>query len=325
MVQVFLWFFRAQLYATVPLAVVMLLADRVLPHLPPRPKATDGGRGDGLPHLEVLKCAACGAPVPLQPRDPRCPHCRQAITPPADYVETVAKRAQAASTLQTAVRRWQRLRWQSARPVTVALTVVASVWWLATVVGAAAEPTHKNAMMGLGFLLGVVYSVMIFIAAWTLAEARRTMPVVPVLGPAIGQPETTACVLCGAPVSFGAGLLAEACGHCGGENYRVALARAARSGAAADEVAAARSLWDAMNEHEDRMAMVAIPPVVASAVLLLVLAFVVVPRALGLSTDCDRGEIRCGGHCVDPMSDPANCAGCGISCGTGRCSVGTCR
>src|SRR5205823_5775121 len=33
----------------------------------------------------------------------------------------------------------------------------------------------------------------------------------------------------------------------------------------------------------------------------------------------------CGGTCVDPNLDPANCGGCGIACGTGEaCVGGTC-
>jgi hypothetical protein len=36
---------------------------------------------------------------------------------------------------------------------------------------------------------------------------------------------------------------------------------------------------------------------------------------------CTSPEIACGSACVDPTNDPANCGGCGKTCGTGICGV----
>ncbi len=36
---------------------------------------------------------------------------------------------------------------------------------------------------------------------------------------------------------------------------------------------------------------------------------------------CPRGEIVCGGQCVDPTSDPLNCNGCGNVCHDGACGT----
>ena len=42
-------------------------------------------------------------------------------------------------------------------------------------------------------------------------------------------------------------------------------------------------------------------------------------------TVCSPGTVLCAGRCVDPTSDPANCGGCGVSCGTsGVCVGGVC-
>lgn len=39
---------------------------------------------------------------------------------------------------------------------------------------------------------------------------------------------------------------------------------------------------------------------------------------------CDTGMISCSGTCIDPMTDDANCGGCGLSCSSG-CSKGECK
>ncbi|MEM3654615.1 MAG: NosD domain-containing protein, partial [Candidatus Micrarchaeia archaeon] len=43
------------------------------------------------------------------------------------------------------------------------------------------------------------------------------------------------------------------------------------------------------------------------------------------SSECRTGEIRCAGNCINPLTDPSNCGGCGKTCYTGQiCSNGTC-
>jgi hypothetical protein len=39
---------------------------------------------------------------------------------------------------------------------------------------------------------------------------------------------------------------------------------------------------------------------------------------------CTSGRIACGGACVDPSNDPANCGGCAHSCRGGACTNGMC-
>src|SRR5207302_2031014 len=47
----------------------------------------------------------------------------------------------------------------------------------------------------------------------------------------------------------------------------------------------------------------------------------VLPRAVrSAGPPCDPGLVDCGGSCVDILSDPGNCGGCGITAGPG----GTC-
>ncbi len=40
-----------------------------------------------------------------------------------------------------------------------------------------------------------------------------------------------------------------------------------------------------------------------------------------VEVDCGEGGIACGGSCVDPTRDPANCNGCGNVCHTGQCGT----
>jgi hypothetical protein len=48
-------------------------------------------------------------------------------------------------------------------------------------------------------------------------------------------------------------------------------------------------------------------------------------QCLAGACTCRPGLLECGGVCVDPDSDPANCGGCGKSCGTGACGGGVCK
>lgn len=52
------------------------------------------------------------------------------------------------------------------------------------------------------------------------------------------------------------------------------------------------------------------------------------PATTGVDTGpgCGRGELECGGLCVDPDTDPDHCGGCDVACAPGElCSLGACK
>ncbi len=90
----------------------------------------------------------------------------------------------------------------------------------------------------------------------------------------LGAPADEKCRLCGAPVHFAAGELVTCCGYCGGEDSRVALARAARVDAQNVESSVKVSISDAMCELDTRRRAAAWAFVV-SGVVVLALAFTI--------------------------------------------------
>ncbi|MCA1850748.1 MAG: hypothetical protein LC672_06795 [Acidobacteria bacterium] len=75
---------------------------------------------------------------------------------------------------------------------------------------------------------------------------------IPEIGKNVGTAEVADCFSCGATVAYEAGQLVTSCGYCGGEIYRVALARRAREVATEEKEQASLSLYNAMVEVAKR-------------------------------------------------------------------------
>src|SRR5690349_7731860 len=62
-----------------------------------------------------------------------------------------------------------------------------------------------------------------------------------------------------------------------------------------------------------------------SVLPLVALALVLSGCPNGAGITCPNGQVLCGGQCVFPSSDPANCGGCGMACpGALACINGSC-
>ncbi|MBV9960113.1 MAG: hypothetical protein JO360_16930, partial [Acidobacteria bacterium] len=101
--------------------------------------------------------------------------------------------------------------------------------------------------------LGGISLVIAFWAyAFYLSGTRQLLPVIPNIGRKVGAAELANCQLCGGSISYGEGDLAALCGYCGGETYRVAVARRAHAVAAEEKEQVRVSLHDAMVEIIER-------------------------------------------------------------------------
>lgn len=222
----------------------------------PEPKRNAVASGDELPHLAPLKCEQCGAGVPLKPTDMKCPRCDISIPVPEDYARTVRLRALVAERMERAVAAWRRANLFTAWPLRWTLWLIAPVWLAATITGLFSNIGNslfaiKTSVAFLA-LFALIGGISLTIAFWTYAAylngTRRRLPVIPVVGQKVGEAELTNCHLCGGGISYAAGDLAAICGYCGGETYRVKLARRAHRVAAEEKDQATLSLYDAMAE-----------------------------------------------------------------------------
>lgn len=216
--------------------------------------------GDELPHLAPLKCEQCGASVPLKPSDMKCPRCDTVIPVPEDYAATVRLRAAVAERMERATAAWRRANLFTAWPVRWTLWWLAPVWLAATLAGLFSNIGNslfavKTSVAFLA-LFALIGGISLTAAFWTYAAyltgTRRRLPLIPVVGQKVGEAELTNCHLCGGGISYAAGELAAVCGYCGGETYRVQLARRAHAVAAEEKEQATLSLYDAMTEIVER-------------------------------------------------------------------------
>lgn len=226
----------------------------------PEPKRNAVKQGDDLPHLMPLKCAACGAGVPLRAENMKCLRCDTSIPVPEDYARTTKLRERAARQLQKAVEAWRRANLFTAWPIRWTLWLIAPVWLAATLIGCFSNIGNSlfargtsTAFLALFATLGGISLVIAFWAyAFYLSGTRRRLPVIPDIGRKVGEAEVANCHLCGGGISYREGDLAALCGYCGGETYRVAVARRAHAVAAEEREQASVSLHDAMSEIVER-------------------------------------------------------------------------
>ncbi|MBD0326776.1 MAG: ankyrin repeat domain-containing protein, partial [Pyrinomonadaceae bacterium] len=222
----------------------------------PLPKRNAVDKGDDLPHLVPLKCDTCGAGVPLKVEKMKCLRCDTAIPVPEDYAKTNALREKAAIKLQRAVAAWRRANLFTAWPIRWTLWLVAPFILIATLIGCFTNIGNSLfaistsvAFLAMFALLGGISLVIAFWAyAFYLNGTRKRLPQIPNVGEKVGAAEVASCHLCGGGIKYEEGDLAALCGYCGGETYRVAVARSARLKAAEEKEQAAVSLYDAMSE-----------------------------------------------------------------------------
>lgn len=226
----------------------------------PNPKRNAVETGDELPHLAPLKCEQCGAGVPLKPTDMRCPRCDTSIPVPDDYAATTRLRAKAAEHMKRAVAAWRHANIYTAWPIRWALWIIAPIWLAATLLGL--FPNLGNSLFAIKTsvaflaLFSLIGGISLAAAFWSYAAylggTRKRLPAIPVIGQKVGEAEVTNCHLCGGGISYAAGDLAAICGYCGGETYRVQIARRAHAVAAEEKEKATLSLYDAMSEISAR-------------------------------------------------------------------------
>lgn len=283
------WFYRFNRLQGFGGPVIYLLAVIIsslalrIPKPEPRAKVEDG---DGLPRLAPLKCTRCAAPVPVAPMDSHCPSCGAPVAVPEDYKETLTLRAKAAEQLRKAERIWRHANRYGHAAITIPLTILGILWLIASACGLFSDyttvrpaPLYTSTLLG-----GITFSASFIIAGLYLAGARALTPALPIVGRTVGEAELASCKSCGAAAEFAAGQLVTMCGYCGTEILRANVARRARQVAAGEEEGAARSVYDAMVDLDDRRrfafkaiafigtALLAIIALAAAVIVLIIIA-----------------------------------------------------
>jgi hypothetical protein len=216
----------------------------------------DRERGGGPSTLDAkklapLKCAACGAPVPLQGQVFPCPHCGAEVKPPAEYVAALNDREATAAELVKAERMWRWSRWTSS-PLLLWPLRFAMIAWLGLVLFGAAvlgEDWPKMVLF-LAIILAIVFVGLAWISG--MAGERKQLPPLPKNEVFDGPAADGVCTSCGAPVRFPEKRIAMLCLYCTAEAYRASVAKAEERKAKTDHAAAGQSLLDAMIARRDR-------------------------------------------------------------------------
>jgi len=240
--------------------------------------------GDDLPALAPLKCNACGGSASLRPGVATCASCHQPVPVPEDYTLTLSLRARTFRLMERAVQLWRRVRIVSSSPIQIALWV--GGLWFALRVWQGVMPlfarvalfdlmTFRGTMV---WALSVLAMAAVPIACWIYAlyllSVREKIPAAPVVGREIGEAGTTQCRNCAGMLEFRPGDLVGVCGYCGGETYRVALARRARTAATGEKDDATLSLYNAMVEVYELRATAAMAVPMAMVVIGFILVVI---------------------------------------------------
>lgn len=209
---------------------------------------------DGLPRLVPLKCELCGASVPLTALKEYCPNCNTPVEIPKDYKETVALRAKAMEQLEAAEKTWKRVLAFS-NPILIGfLFLLGIVWLLPALIGLFSDYSYWRP---LPFFVSTVLSTITFPVAFMgmanfLYISPNSFPPLPKIGKEIGENENIYCQTCGAMTVCKPNHLVAACGYCGTENFRAAIANTARLFAAEEESGTAASLYDSVAALQER-------------------------------------------------------------------------
>jgi DNA-directed RNA polymerase subunit RPC12/RpoP len=172
--------------------------------------------------LELLRCRACGAAVPLRAADhTTCPYCQASVQVPKRYRHVLAERAQ-----EAAVRRELEQRYSSAaRPparwldvlaiaLVLALPAVAAAAWMAVASRSAASVSL--------FTFAIVPAMLPGTALWlwsaavhaTIVRFQRALTCQPPERP----DGPTRCRICDAPLDVPADALSVRCPYCDSDN-----------------------------------------------------------------------------------------------------------
>lgn len=219
---------------------------------PERSKAAATPAAD-VPPLTALRCAACGAPVPLLAASFPCPHCAAPVRAPDEYVRVLALRARAREDLARAERIWLRSR-ITASPLVLWPARLATIAVFAVVVKACSALHAARWPEGViiaASMLSLVQVVVLLAAIQVFASLRRLAPVAPLRCELPAGVDD--CRRCGAPIAFDAGAFSGSCPYCEADNYRGALAIRARVDAGERHEQVERTLLEAIDEWRERV------------------------------------------------------------------------